>query len=89
MILKEDIRILTKEGKQGINRQKQTVTAQQTKVDAVEQMQIIESELTRVQKLKVKTLDSLAKIRAEKSTDGDSELIDDWIKAVEGCEDNE
>lgn len=89
MILKEDIRILTKEGKQGINRQKQTVTAQQTKVDAVEQMQIIESELTRIQKLKVKTLDSLAKIRAEKSTDGDSELIDDWIKAVEGCEDNE
>ena len=62
---------------------------QQTKVDAVEQMQIIESELTRVQKLKIKTLESLAKIRAGKATDGDSELIDDWIKAVEGCEDDD
>ena len=59
------------------------------RVDAVEQMQIIESELTRVQKLKIKTLESLAKIRAGKATDGDSELIDDWIKAVEGCEDDD
>ena len=57
--------------------------------NAVEQMQIIESELTRVQKLKIKTLESLAKIRAGKATDGDSELIDDWIKAVEGCEDDD
>ena len=40
--------------------------------------------MTRVQKLKIKTLESLAKIRAGKATDGDSELIDDWIKAVEG-----
>ncbi len=37
-----------------------------------------------MQKLKIKTLESLAKIRAGKATDGDSELIDDWIKAVEG-----
>ena len=93
MILKEDIRVLTKEsnafGKCISSKQHQTVTAQQTKVDAVEQMQIIESELTRVQKLKIKTLESLAKIRAGKATDGDSELIDDWIKAVEGCEDDD
>ena len=52
-------------------------------------MQIIESELTRVQKLKIKTLEALSKIRSEKATDGDSELIDDWIKAVEGCEDDD
>ncbi len=47
MILKEDIRVLTKEsnafGKCVSSKQHQTVTAQQTKVDAVEQMQIIES----------------------------------------------
>ena len=46
MILKEDIRVLTKEsnafGKCVSSKQHQTVTAQQTKVDAVEQMQIIE-----------------------------------------------
>ena len=93
MILKEDIRVLTKEsnafGKCVSSKQHQTVTAQQTKVDAIEQMQIIESELTRVQKLKIKTLESLAKIRAGKATHGDSELIDDWIKAVEGCEDDD
>ena len=93
MILKEDIRVLTKEsnafGKCVSSKQHQTVTAQQTKVDAIEQMQIIESELTRVQKLKIKTLEALSKIRAEKATDGDSELIDDWIKAVEGCEDDD
>ena len=93
MILKEDRRVLTKEsnafGKCISSKQHQTVTAQQTKVDAVEQMQIIESELTRVQKLKIKTLEALSKIRAEKATDGDSELIDDWIKAVEGCEDDD
>ena len=77
------------DGKCVSSKQHQTVTAQQTKVDAVEQMQIIESELTRVQKLKIKTLESLAKIRAGKATDGDSELIDDWIKAVEGCEDDD
>ena len=39
--------------------------------------------------MKIKTLESLAKIRAGKATDGDSELIDDWIKAVEGCEDDD
>lgn len=67
MVLKEDIKILMQETNATGICTKQTATAQQTKVDAVEQMQIIEAELTRVQKVKIKTIDSLSKVRKDKS----------------------
>ncbi len=65
MVLREDIKSCIQEMNSKGSCIKKTATMQQTKVDAVEQMQIIEAELTRVQKVKIKIIDSLTKIRRD------------------------
>lgn len=49
----------------------------------------LERELTAVQSKKTKCLDLLAKLHTEKINDGDADLVDDWIAAVEGSADDE
>lgn len=44
----------------------------------------LERELTAVQAKKTKCIEALAKLRAEKGDDGDKDLVNDWIAAVEG-----
>lgn len=72
MIPKEDIRAVIKEMNSSDECKKRTVTAQQVKVDATQQMQIIEAELTRIQKIKIKIIESLANIRKGKGINNDN-----------------
>ena len=71
--MKEDLKSVIKEANAAGVCLKQTATAQQTKIDAVEQMQIIEAELTRIQKIKIKIIDTLSRVRKDKNLDKDSE----------------
>lgn len=69
MVLREDVKTLIQETRPNgatVN----TATAQQTRVDAVEQIQIIEGELTRIQRVKIKIIEALAKERRANRPDG-------------------
>lgn len=49
----------------------------------------LERELTAVQSKKTKCIEALAKLHTENTSEGDKELIDDWITAVKESADNE
>ncbi len=72
------------------SQQEETTT---TTVSTFEVIMKLEAELTRVQSKKTKCIEALNKIRTERKNaeDGEkgNELVDDWINAVMGEDDNE
>ena len=66
MVPREEIQTLAEETVGKKYKTATTQSVQRTMVDATEQIEIIEGELTRIQRVKIKILDSLAKVRNDR-----------------------
>lgn len=75
MVLREDVKTAIKNMTSSGHCKNQQASAQQTRVDAVEQMQIIEKELTKIQRVKIKIINSLTQLHKEGDRDKDNENI--------------
>lgn len=80
MVLKEEVNTLIKNMTSKKVCLNQQLSTQQTKVDAAEQIQIIEKELTKIQRVKVKIIDSLSKLHMEKQKIKKEEKAGDIVK---------